>query len=362
MFDKILEAADKLVSPNDENIVLNYYSKGAYPFISYNNKFYIGKEKETHTDLIRSKLFKQDNIEYDDILRIFDEFNYSGRIWLYDNVISTWEELRKDVIKDIIKKLEKHFKIEIDYDKWFYHFNDMNDKYYTVYISDYFDNNIEYGEVSDVNFDKLPPELLRRIHIMNSEEKSKFKNKSNFNNYGSYLTSWDSKNNLKKRQKLYQESFTNDIYDLNLSKDKEKMFDKMITNDFIFLYKDDVLYNPIGEEGKCELNVYNLIKKYPDRYYPVAGYMIQERSSFVEHWWVFDKEYKKHVEITPLYGNGENWLTGYIGIINKDINNEIVESPKFDYAPEFLKGDYIYFKYLKENMIINFKDYLEYLK
>jgi tRNA nucleotidyltransferase/poly(A) polymerase len=138
--------------------------------------------------------------------------------------------------------------------------------------------------------------------------------------------------------------------ELQFNQQKQEIFDKAISKGFEYLDRDSVTYNPMGVAGQCERNAYNMVKTYPEKYYPVGGYMIQYGTSFVEHWWVYDRETNKHIEVTPLSPDRKDWLTGYLGIINKEINDEIVDSPKFDYAPQFLKGGHVYYNYLKEYM------------
>jgi hypothetical protein len=129
------------------------------------------------------------------------------------------------------------------------------------------------------------------------------------------------------------------------------LYEKAKEKGFVLVPVDDVDYRPGlygSKEGKCETNVFNLVKSDPERYFPVGGYMIQHESSIVEHWWVFDKVKNTHVEITPMGSDRKDWLTGYWGIVNKDINDEISSADNFYDGPDFLKGGHVWYKYLKE--------------
>lgn len=137
----------------------------------------------------------------------------------------------------------------------------------------------------------------------------------------------------------------------NFNERTKKIYDVAIANGFTLIPAHDIIYAPEGLPNKCETNVFNKIKSNPDNYYPVGGWMIQHESSLVEHWWIYDIKQNKHIEITPM-GDDRGWLTGYLGIINKDINDQITNSSidhDFSNAPDFLKGGHVYYKYIKPN-------------
>ncbi len=129
------------------------------------------------------------------------------------------------------------------------------------------------------------------------------------------------------------------------------LYEKGKEKGFVLIPVDDVIYSPGlngSREGRCEMNVFNLVKSDPERYFPVGGYMIQHETSLVEHWWVFDRRENKHIEITPMGLGRKGWLTAYWGIVNKDINEEISKAYNFYDGPDFLKGGHIWYTYFKE--------------
>lgn len=83
--------------------------------------------------------------------------------------------------------------------------------------------------------------------------------------------------------------------------------------------------------NRCETNAYEVVKNNPDRYWPVKGYFITQTNFPVEHWWVYDRQTNKHVEITPNNPNENvpaDYVKGYVGVIDKTLNDKIVKSDK----------------------------------
>jgi len=60
----------------------------------------------------------------------------------------------------------------------------------------------------------------------------------------------------------------------------------------------------------------------------------------VEHWWIYDAKNKQHIEISPM-NDDKPWL--YAGVINYEINDEILNSSEVFRVGFFLGGDN-YFK------------------
>lgn len=122
-------------------------------------------------------------------------------------------------------------------------------------------------------------------------------------------------------------------------------FDRASANtDFVMLEPEDVEYAPEGEFHKCETNAFLKCKSDPDRYLPVGGYLF-ERDFPIEHWWVYDSKLKRHLEVTPMKGPAED-VTGYCGIINRDLADEIREARSV-WDVEFFRGGNVYSKYFK---------------
>lgn len=119
--------------------------------------------------------------------------------------------------------------------------------------------------------------------------------------------------------------------------------------DYIFLLGVDVDYNPCGEKNKCETNAYAFVKERlkegKNNFFPVGGYAFDGPTLFpFEHWWVYDKETNKCIEVTPLHENKKPRC--YAGLINFSINDKILNSDQvFDL--DFFKGGNIYYKYVK---------------
>lgn len=117
--------------------------------------------------------------------------------------------------------------------------------------------------------------------------------------------------------------------------------------DYIQLLSVDIIKKPVGLPNKCETNVFNFIKENLNNnktnYYPVGGYLFENKSLFpVEHWWVFDSNTNKCIEIT----SGEGDVRFYAGIINYNIQDEIKNATHF-YDVEFFKGGNVYYQYFK---------------
>ena len=94
-----------------------------------------------------------------------------------------------------------------------------------------------------------------------------------------------------------------------------------------------------AEPNKCETNVFNFIKNQEgNRYFPVGGYLINNNNTPIEHWWVYDSKTKKQFDITPNEeGMPKDYIKGYVGTIEKNINGEIKKADKF-YDIDFFKG------------------------
>lgn len=145
-------------------------------------------------------------------------------------------------------------------------------------------------------------------------------------------------------KKLYKNAYFNRI-----NKERDNLLEKVKDNpNFVFILGVDMNFNRCGNPNKCETNTYDYIKAKLERgesnYYPVGGFLFEVKSLFpIEHWWVYDKENDKHIEVTPFIGESP-WC--YAGIINYNINDEILNSKKI-WDIDFFKGGNLYSWYFK---------------
>lgn len=90
--------------------------------------------------------------------------------------------------------------------------------------------------------------------------------------------------------------------------------------------------------NKCETNTFSYIKQMVSKdihhYFPVSGWAFMESTGYFEHFWVYDEINNLFLEISPLKGD---LPIAYGGVINKDINEEIVNAENFNEI-KFLLG------------------------
>lgn len=90
--------------------------------------------------------------------------------------------------------------------------------------------------------------------------------------------------------------------------------------------------------NKCETNTYNFIKDMVKlnnhRYYPVSGWIFMKSTNYFEHFWVYDAIDDIFLDITPMSGD---LPYAYGGVINFNINDDILNSEKYNEIP-FLLG------------------------
>jgi hypothetical protein len=90
--------------------------------------------------------------------------------------------------------------------------------------------------------------------------------------------------------------------------------------------------------NKCETNTYNFIKSMVEnnshRYFPVSGWAFSESATYFEHFWVYDSLEDIFLDVTPM---GKDFPYAYGGVINFDINDDILNSEKYSDIP-FLLG------------------------
>jgi len=95
-----------------------------------------------------------------------------------------------------------------------------------------------------------------------------------------------------------------------------------------------------GMRNKCERNVFNFIKntaRNSNRYYPVSGWGFLQSTTYFEHFWVYDSLKDLYIELTPMENEQNGMLYGYGGVINKEINDDILKAENF-FDVDFLRG------------------------
>lgn len=118
----------------------------------------------------------------------------------------------------------------------------------------------------------------------------------------------------------------------------------------IFLDDYDVKqrhFREFCEEGRCETNVFGLVKRWPERYTIIGGFAVSFGSA-VEHWWAYDKEYGgQYIEPTPNFKRGFDGF--YMGVPLPHLNDAIVQADN-QWDIDELKGGNVYEKYFKKYM------------
>jgi len=117
-----------------------------------------------------------------------------------------------------------------------------------------------------------------------------------------------------------------------------------------FIVANAVIKSPEhGKPNECEQNVFNFIKKMESSdgslpkimdgepfYHPVVGYAFVEDTFFpVEHWWVYDSDRKKHIDITPISN-----VKAYGGFVLLNGTKEILKNEKW-FDVSFLKFGFV---------------------
>ena len=90
--------------------------------------------------------------------------------------------------------------------------------------------------------------------------------------------------------------------------------------------------------SRCETNTFKvlkqLIKDGSNRYFPVSGWAFLKSTTYFEHFWIYDKLEDMFIDVTPM--NSE-YPYGYGGVINFDINQDILDADVFSDV-KFLLG------------------------
>ena len=97
---------------------------------------------------------------------------------------------------------------------------------------------------------------------------------------------------------------------------------------YVFILGDKINYLECGSPQLCDTNSYSYIKERlmegNTNYYPVGGFwFFNKGQDMFEHRWVYDKDNNSFIETNPILGEKPNF---YVGIINFNINDEIINS------------------------------------
>lgn len=146
--------------------------------------------------------------------------SYPGRLWLNSKIMGFWVYPNEELFKSIIETLEEKLEIKIFNNGWKIEvikkdnkvrkneFNPDKDDYFFGDDDNYFDNT-EIIPIERYMGSEDIPEEQQIMHLMNWKEKEAARKAGKLHfpkTFGSYLTGWDSKNNIAWRQAKYQES------------------------------------------------------------------------------------------------------------------------------------------------------------
>jgi hypothetical protein len=127
---------------NDDDFKkLNWESKGAYAFGYYKNKMYVSPESKGHGSMGSEE--DRQHIMFDRTL-----FEFPGRIWTIEKLMSFWKYPNKEQFKKLIEDLSEVTKIDFSDPEWQIEILDKNGKSKNVPLS-------EYGGSKDVSREEL---------------------------------------------------------------------------------------------------------------------------------------------------------------------------------------------------------------
>ena len=195
---KLFEYADNVTLPDGK--VLSMNDANSFPFMYMNdNYFFLGVDGGTHIGSIEDYFNKLGNEEYrearysgnpddlDDFLyEVLGNATFTGRAWINDKVMSFWDLNNgagdRKRMKDIVKNLEEELNIKIDPKEWWLEFSDTQGIPYFVILNDFIENNdLKYGIIDED--DKLPVEVVKAWHLLNSQEKLRLKKEYGMDKY-----------------------------------------------------------------------------------------------------------------------------------------------------------------------------------
>ncbi len=113
-------------------------------------------------------------------------------------------------------------------------------------------------------------------------------------------------------------------------------------NGFVFLLPHDIEYSRLGQPNKCEQNTFEYTKRYLEKnliVYPVGGFMFFGNTLHpIEHYWAYNPRKDQFIDVTPV--KDVHQIKCYIGVVNKNINEQILKTEKYFDVP-FFKGGYV---------------------
>lgn len=211
-----------LITENPDNIIFNnkkliYTDLDAVPFawtfINNNIAVYTGYNGARHDDSLSG-------------------FQYSGRLWLNNKIITFWSYPDEKTFIELIKKLEKILNIKIFFNNWYIEIFVNNDiiqktnKPDTDYLKHKGIKKIIPIE-QYISSDDLPEEE-KAMHLMSWQEKEKLKRKHT--GFGSDKTAWDSESNIQKRQLRYTSENFNNFNKTYVARKSDHIYDDIKRN------------------------------------------------------------------------------------------------------------------------------------
>ncbi len=134
-------------------------------------------------------------------------------------------------------------------------------------------------------------------------------------------------------------------YQSRINRERKNLLTKVATNpNYCFILNKNMLQDTDqGQLNSCETNAWKYVKNKLeqglDNFFPVGGFLFEGDSFFpIEHWWVYNQELNKYIEVTPSSGGK---ISCYAGIINFDIQDKIKNS-KYFHDVDFFKGGNVY--------------------
>ena len=177
---KIYESPDNIKYKGDGYVKnLHYMNEDAIPFgyYKYTDKFLIGEPGKSHGDM-------SIKIDGDPMGRM--SMNYSGRLWLSEQVMSFWDYPDPKKLKEIINNLESHLDISMAPDdfwgEWQIEVMSENGKVCTDLKDDELDGVnlkstiIPISQYEDFynGIQKTNPDIKKKTHLMKPEEREKY--------------------------------------------------------------------------------------------------------------------------------------------------------------------------------------------
>jgi hypothetical protein len=168
----IKESADYVELPDGR--VLHFTDSDAISFVYIYDKLYISKPGQQHLDIISNYIKNSNNINIieDDI---HENKKLNGRLWLNNNVISIWDDISIEDLKQLIFDLKNIYSITINPDEWILEYYKHADSIENqLYLQDYLNGN-ENNIINSKYIQEEDKELQKKYHIMSPIDKEKYK-------------------------------------------------------------------------------------------------------------------------------------------------------------------------------------------